>query len=221
MSGTWLQSGSYGPVEGYRPIVTGRNGGDLVATIAALPAVTAARRRCAFVVATALFLPRPGFLMPPASHDMDGRWAGAHCWLAFVNRLDHRTPGWTPVRFVLFDTLERNANAIKVMLPAVLEVPSVYIDHTLTRVRCLAQPHLVRAKALAALTGKPGAKPAPHLFASRIPVWSSRSRLPVQVRDHGLHGISARVTYDGGHFSADQPDAPLRHEPEAADAGGG
>lgn len=181
MSGTWLQQGSYGPLaNSSAPLaalrLTEAGASERLAAVASLPAVAAAQRACPWVVVTALFLPKPGSLMPPATHAP----IPAACWLAFVDSLEHRTPGWTAVRLTLFDTLERSANLVKVMSPAVLRLPAVYVDHTLTRARCISLPHLVRGvgglDAPAA-----GSPPRPHLYASRIPSWSARSRLPVQL----------------------------------------
>ena len=175
MSGTWPQSGTYGPNPEYsRPAGDG-SAVALLEAVRALPAVAAARdSKCEWVVATTLFAHKPGSLRPPASHAP----TKAHCWLAFVDRLEHRTPGWTAVKLAIFPELERGQNIVKVMLPAVLERPSIYVDYTITTVRCIALPHLIREPVL--VPDRLAAKPL-HMLASKIPGWSSRSKLTVQI----------------------------------------
>lgn len=177
MSGTWLQSGTYGPHPGHNgPPAAGLTAEALLQALRSLPAVALARKsKCEWVVATTLFAHKPAQLRPPASHPTT---APPHCWLAFVDTLEHHTPGWTAVKLALFPDLERNQNIVKVALPVALERPALYVDYTITRARCIALPWLVRAPEL---TPSARAMHPVQLLASKIPWWSSRSRPDVQL----------------------------------------
>ena len=101
MSGTWLQSGTYGPHPGHNgPPAAGLTAEALLQALRSLPAVALARKsKCEWGVATTLFAHKPAQLRPPASHPTT---APPHCWLAFVDTLEHHTPGWTAVKLALF-----------------------------------------------------------------------------------------------------------------------
>ena len=155
MSGTWLQSGTYGPHPGYTAPSAGNTSAEaLLQALRSLPAVEAARRsNCEWVVATTMFAHKPTQLRPPASHTPT---TPPHCWLAFVDTLEHHTPGWTAVKLALFADLERNQNIVKVALPAALEKPALYVDHTITRViaaRCVLRCIVLQCAALCSSRG--------------------------------------------------------------------
>lgn len=170
------QEGYYGRVGGLR--ATGHETDEqLIASARSLKPVANARRLChTWLVVTAIYREPKQTIMPPRSHAP----LAPDCWLAFVDRPEHTTPGWVQAPLVLFDEYSRNANAIKVIVPLLFEATSsiFYLDFSLTRARCMAFPHLVRAKELT-----PTLAPAQalHLYASAIPSWSGRSSVPVQI----------------------------------------
>lgn len=169
MAGTYLQQDAYGEIPGVVPRFDKNRmtDEDLIALVQSHPAVHEARHRCDWIVATAMYQQKAGTLKPP--------WTNASaCWLAFVDRDEHSAAGWTKVPLVLFSSYERNENAVKAMLPAILpRRPIVYVNHVLPQARCLGLSHLTRARDL-----DPSVAARPHLFASRIPGWSGRSHLP-------------------------------------------
>ena len=169
MAGTYLQQDVYGSIPHAAPLFNAATMNDqqLIDLVQAVPAVAHARRSCNWILVTSLYQPKPAELKPPATNTSE-------CWLAFVDREDHSTPGWIKIPLVLFHSYERNENFVKVMLPAVLSPrPSIFVNHALPQARCLALPHLIRAKELSA-----GDSSQPHLLASKIPSWSGRSKLP-------------------------------------------
>lgn len=183
MSGTWLQEGYYGSLHGAGSAGTDRrpqtevtmSDEQLIATVSALPAVASARRlKCVWVVVTAVFREPLSHALPPSSHaPLDPA-----CWVAFVDRAEHRTPGWNQAILTIFSEYERNANAVKVMAPLLFPHSGVfYLDPSLTRARCFSFDHLVRAKELT----PSNSTLVPHLFASAIPSWSGRSSVAVQL----------------------------------------
>jgi hypothetical protein len=166
MAGTYIQGDVYGQIPDVTPLFNARADDDtLLRTIRDVPAVAAARKACDWVVVTAMYQRKPGALKPPNTTTPE-------CWLAFVDRAEHATAGWTQVPLVLFSSYERNENAFKVMMPAVLLRPMVFLNHVLPQSRCFELSHIRRGKELAA--GAPG---QPHLLASKIPSWSGRSLL--------------------------------------------
>lgn len=195
MSGTWLQEGYYGSGLSISPGLSGKETDDeLISFAKRQPAIATARKLCkhSWVVITAIFRSQPHSILAPRVHEP----LDPACWLAFVDAPSkHDTPGWSQVPLVLFDEWERNANLAKTMPPLLFEYSSVfYLDFSLTRARCFAFPHLVRAKELASapIGGHAAVAPPPslssspsplplHLFASAIPSWSGRSSVPVQL----------------------------------------
>lgn len=173
MAGTYLQQDVYGDIPDAKPVFShGMGDHELIEAIRSVPAVARARNACgsSWIVATALYQPKAGVLRAPHTTTPE-------CWLAFVDREEHSTPGWTKVPLVLFGSYERNENAFKVMLPALFPQQSVvFLNHALPQARCMSLPHLVRAKELAK-----EAADRPHLLASKIPGWSGRAVLPGQL----------------------------------------
>ena len=144
MSGTWLQEGFYGT--GLQPSVglTGKESDEELLDFARKrPAVAAARRLChSWVIVTAIYRGGaiPQHIMPPRSYAP----LNPACWLAFVDRAEHETPGWNQVGLTLFPEYERNNNVVKVFLPLLFPESSIfYLDYTLTHARCFAAPHLL------------------------------------------------------------------------------
>ena len=109
MSGTWLQEGYYGSDLATSPGLTGKESDDQLLEFArGLPAIAAARKLCrhSWVVVTAIFRMNPTSILAPRSHaPLDPA-----CWLAFVDRADHVTPGWTKVPLVLFSSCTKPVN---------------------------------------------------------------------------------------------------------------
>ena len=173
-----------------------------------MPAIATARRACDWVVVTAMYQKKLGALKPPNTTTPE-------CWLAFVDRAEHATQGWTQVPLVIFSSYERNENACKVMMPAVLSRPVVFLNHVLPEARCFSLSWMRRGKELAA--GAPG---QPHLLASKIPSWSGRSLLSNMLeitRDFSrkknhtgdladLHAQEARMVQAG--FNSSSPRIP-------------
>ena len=172
MAGTYLQQDFYGEIVNAAPAFNAATMTDhqLVELVRSVPAVQHARKHCDWVVVTALYQPKLQGLNAPITN-------ASECWLAFVDREEHSTPGWTKIPLVLFSSYERNENIFKVMLPAAMpQQPLVVLNHALPQARCLGLAHLIRGKELA--RGAPG---QPHLLASKIPGWSGRAFLPGQL----------------------------------------
>ena len=171
MAGTYLQQDVYGQIKGAAPLFAADSMSDhqLLELVRTAPAVHRARKHCSWIVATAMYQPKVGKLNPPNTTTPE-------CWLAFLDREEHDATGWTKVPLVLFDSYERNENIFKVMLPAALMKPLVFVNHALPQARCLSLPHLIRGRELL-----PGAVDQPHLLASKIPGWSGRAVLPGQL----------------------------------------
>ena len=170
MAGTYLQQDAYGLIPNATPLFNaGMSDESLIQLIRAVPAVSQARSRCQWIVVTAMYQQKAATLRPPHTNSSE-------CWLAFVDRNEHSVLGWTQIPLVLFDSYERNENAFKVMMPSVLQRPTVFVNHALPQARCLRLGHLVRARELTK-----DAPNQPHLLASRIPGWSGRAVLPGQL----------------------------------------
>ena len=167
MAGTYIQQDVYGPVKDATPLFNAATMTDeqLLTRLRELPEVARARKECDWVVVTAMYQPKVGTLRPPNT-------ATPQCWLAFVDRSEHATTGWTKVPIVVFGSYERNENAFKVMLPALIQKPVIFLNHALPQTRCFTLSHLIRGKEFSS-----GAKNQPHLLASKIPSWSGRSLL--------------------------------------------
>jgi len=181
----------------------------LLQSLRAIPevaaALAAARRQCPWVVATAVYSPTLVALRPPNSTLTPA------CWLAFVDRKVHSTPRWTQIQLVMFDSDERNENAVKVMLPALGFQRVVFLAQRVPESRCMELGHLVRAKALDAAD----APSLPHLLAPRMPHGRSSS-LSTQLRMSRLAagwrrseaelmeltGLEERMTLAGFNFSS-------------------
>ena len=192
MSGTWLQEGYYGSGLSISPGLSGKETDDeLISFAKRQPAIATARKLCkhSWVVITAIFRSQPHSILAPRVHEP----LDPACWLAFVDAPSkHDTPGWSQVPLVLFDEWEPNANLAKTMPPLLFEYSSVfYLDFSLTRARCFAFPHLVRAKELASapIGGHAAVAPPPslssspsplplHLFASAIRVGAGAAVCP-------------------------------------------
>lgn len=174
MAGTYLQSDVYGEIADFNksaPVPAFDNATmtdhQLVKLVREVRAVAEAHKSCDWVVVTAMYQRTVGLLKTPHTNT-------SACWLAFVDRDEHSAIGWTKIPLTLFSSFERNENAFKVMMPAVLpKHPIVFVNHALPQARCLALPHMVRAAELAE-----GHQSRPHLLASKIPNWSGRSHLP-------------------------------------------
>ena len=83
-----------------------------------------------------MYQPKAGLLKPPL--DAKGlQLSGSQtaCWLAFVDRSEHQTPGWTQVPVLLAPSFERNSNAIKAILPALFSRQVAYVDKMITSSR--------------------------------------------------------------------------------------
>ena len=91
MAGTYIQQDVYGLIgAGARPLFQAGTMSDdqLLDALRCVPAVAKARAGCDWVVVTAMYQPKAGSLRPPNT-------TAPECWLAFVDRDEHKTPGWT------------------------------------------------------------------------------------------------------------------------------
>ena len=186
MAGTYLQQDVYGEIAGAAPLFTSgaMNDSQLVSALQAVPAISRASTACEWIVVTAMYQPTRRSLRPPNTTTPE-------CWLAFLDRLDHATPNWTSVPLLIFGSFERNENFIKVMLPTVFTQRTVFLNHALTEHRCFTLSHIIRGQELIK-----GASPQPHLLASRIPTWSGRSLLPVQLELTRDYAAARNATHD-------------------------
>mmetsp|Transcript_22462 Transcript_22462/g.50753 ORF Transcript_22462/g.50753 Transcript_22462/m.50753 type:complete len:285 (-) Transcript_22462:900-1754(-) len=188
MAGTYIQADVYGELPGARTLFDASSMSDsaLIGALRSVPAVAHAHASssCSWIVATAVYQPKRATLRPPNSTKPE-------CWLAFLDRDEHAAPGWTKVPLVMFSSYERNENAVKVMLPAVLERDVIFLNHVLPEARCFSLPHLIRGKEFAS-----DAAHRPHLLASKIPSWSGRAQPAVQLEQTREFAAKRNFTAD-------------------------